>query len=278
MADEIYTAVGYGHIGNGTGAGTRRYLENRVVECGNGECAGASQVHDREFVGSDGTCQGDSGGAPIDADGYVLGALSRGPSGCAGSVYSSVNAWADWLRQIAADAQEQGGYPAPAWLGEGMTSEPPASEPPAEDEGSEAGDPSLPPGASADDRDGDTIANSADNCPDDANVSQLDTDGDGFGDACDLDDDNDRLLDVEDPCPSRSDCNVGGAPTAAPAPAPAPAQPVADADGGPSSIEMTGVACTVASARAPRSGLVFLLGFALMFVRVSRRSERRDQG
>ncbi len=48
-----------------------------------------------------------------------------------------------------------------------------------------------------DDRDG--VANDADNCPATANADQLDSDGDGLGDACDDDDDNDGLADsVED--------------------------------------------------------------------------------
>jgi len=39
--------------------------------------------------------------------------------------------------------------------------------------------------APADDRDGDGVADAADNCPDDPNPDQADTDGDGLGDACD---------------------------------------------------------------------------------------------
>jgi hypothetical protein len=51
------------------------------------------------------------------------------------------------------------------------------------------------------DTDGDGVANEADNCPEVANPDQMDTDGDGQGDACDTDDDNDGVADANDNCP-----------------------------------------------------------------------------
>ena len=46
------------------------------------------------------------------------------------------------------------------------------------------------------DVDGDEVRNEVDNCPNDRNGSQVDTDGDGPGDACDSDDDNDGVPDA----------------------------------------------------------------------------------
>lgn len=50
------------------------------------------------------------------------------------------------------------------------------------------------------DSDGDGVCDVADDCPDTANATQADTNGDGLGDAC-ADDDHDGLLNTEDNCP-----------------------------------------------------------------------------
>jgi hypothetical protein len=51
------------------------------------------------------------------------------------------------------------------------------------------------------DADGDGSVDTEDNCPSTANPDQLDTDGDGAGNACDADDDNDGIADGADNCP-----------------------------------------------------------------------------
>ncbi|MBK8676823.1 MAG: FG-GAP repeat protein [Cellvibrionales bacterium] len=47
-----------------------------------------------------------------------------------------------------------------------------------------------------------------DNCPSVSNANQIDTDGDSFGDACDVDDDNDGVADVSDAFPLDSSESV----------------------------------------------------------------------
>lgn len=51
------------------------------------------------------------------------------------------------------------------------------------------------------DDDGDGIPNAVDNCPTVSNPRQIDTDGNGIGDACDPDKDGDGVLNASDNCP-----------------------------------------------------------------------------
>ena len=51
------------------------------------------------------------------------------------------------------------------------------------------------------DNDGDGVADITDNCASDVNPSQLNSDGDSFGNACDTDKDDDTVLNADDNCP-----------------------------------------------------------------------------
>ena len=187
QVDERYTAVGYGHIGNGSGSGTRRSRANLTVECGSGGCGRANGAQATEMLGSGGVCQGDSGGPPIDALNRVMGALSRGGPNCSSPIYSSTQGHQDWLLQMGQHAADLGGYEAPGWVnGEGV-------EPPP-------------------DTDGDGIRDSFDNCPNEPNPDQANVDHDEHGDACDDVDDRSRGGDcpVCDQCSNNQEC--GGAP------------------------------------------------------------------
>ena len=66
------------------------------------------------------------------------------------------------------------------------------------------GNPEPGPG----DNDGDGVLDGDDNCPSESNPSQLNTDGDAFGNACDTDKDDDGVLNPDDNCPIVS--NAGG--------------------------------------------------------------------
>lgn len=66
------------------------------------------------------------------------------------------------------------------------------------------------PVPSAGDNDGDGVGDETDNCPSDSNPSQLNTDGDAFGDACDRDRDDDDVRNRDDNCPAVANADGQG--------------------------------------------------------------------
>lgn len=209
---ESYTAYGYGRDPTSSqtpSSGIRRRLENLEIRCSASGCAGARQLTAEEFLGSDGTCQGDSGGGAIDSQNRVLGALSRGGRECTNSIYTLASEWSGWIRDQAEKAQAAGGYQPPSWLdAPGNTDSDGDGVPDGQDncpnvvnpdqdnlDGDDNGDACDP------DPDGDGVGQGEDNCPMTPNADQRDTDDDGDGDACDPDDDGDGLQDGQDNCP-----------------------------------------------------------------------------
>jgi hypothetical protein len=125
---EAYSVVGYGGDAEGAEAefGVRHYRDDFVVQCVGAPCdPEGGSVTAREFVGTEGVCRGDSGGPALDADGRLIGVLSRGLGECGTPVYASVPQFSGWLlaaAQSAADEQS----PLPVWAG-GEASKPPAA-------------------------------------------------------------------------------------------------------------------------------------------------------
>jgi MYXO-CTERM domain-containing protein len=119
-----FTAIGYGITSpNGNDSGTRRIRKNIDTVCIPGDCAidckklgaPANEFTDNEFLGGDGTCQGDSGSSAwmqnqFDSNTFVsMGVLSRGGvsmdgASCVGSIYTRVDSWRDLIVQSAVTA------------------------------------------------------------------------------------------------------------------------------------------------------------------------------
>lgn len=117
--DEVFTASGYGATtGAGGGSGRRRMRDGLVVRfVGQIINRGITLLEDSEWLADTGTCRGDSGGPALDDLGEVFGVLSRGQSNaCESPVYTRVDSYAGWIREEAARASAEGGYPEPSWV------------------------------------------------------------------------------------------------------------------------------------------------------------------
>jgi V8-like Glu-specific endopeptidase len=122
-AGEPYVAIGYGQDETGAQTPGRMLRDGLTVACDVGSCPNFG-VASTEFVGESGVCQGDSGGPALDADGKIVGVVSRGADPCEQPVYSSVASWSEWITATALDAAAAGGYDPPFWALSG-TSDPP---------------------------------------------------------------------------------------------------------------------------------------------------------
>lgn len=120
ISDEIISAAGFGLIDPDPEQGRnniRHRLDNETVRCAGEGCRAVlgGGAYATEFQSMARTCQGDSGGPALDADGKLLGVLSRGPQGCLSSIFGDVGAWGDFVIETAIEAAEMGGYPPPYW-------------------------------------------------------------------------------------------------------------------------------------------------------------------
>lgn len=119
---EIYTAVGYGENDAGLPTATRLERQGLSIACQPGSCGDG--VESTEFLGETGICSGDSGGPALDADGKVVGVVSRGAADCDTPIYGTVTAWYDLIVETATHAASLGNYEPPFWVTSG-SSDPP---------------------------------------------------------------------------------------------------------------------------------------------------------
>jgi len=113
---ETYSAIGFGADESlpDKPSSERKRLDGLKAVCVGGDCRDA-EVRSNEWVGSGGPCQGDSGGPALDANGQIIGVVSRGASGCRQPVFSDVASRADWLKSEAILAANAAQQPPPSW-------------------------------------------------------------------------------------------------------------------------------------------------------------------
>ena len=113
---EAYSAVGFGVDESlpDRPASVRKRGAGYEVTCSGTGCK-ASDILGNEWMGNGGPCSGDSGGPALDADGRLIGVVSRGKSGCQEPVFSDVASRAAWLKSEAITAANDAGEAPPAW-------------------------------------------------------------------------------------------------------------------------------------------------------------------
>lgn len=115
-----FTAVGFGNTSpQGFSAGTRRIRQAIPVVCipGDDIAPCPAGIEDNEFIGGDGTCEGDSGSSAFEDKSFTKGApvsfgvLSRGGESddgltCKGSLYTRLDKFRDLVIQAAETASD----------------------------------------------------------------------------------------------------------------------------------------------------------------------------
>jgi hypothetical protein len=116
MAGEGYSSVGYG-IDESLAdkpSGERKRLDGLKITCSGSACKD-TEVLDNEWVGSGGPCQGDSGGPALDADGRIVGVVSRGKPGCTEPVFSDLASRGEWMKSEAIAVAYAANQAPPDW-------------------------------------------------------------------------------------------------------------------------------------------------------------------
>ncbi len=114
---EFYSAIGFGATdGNKKNTGVRHRRDALRILCVGSDCESGS-VHEGEWRGDYGICNGDSGGPALDLGRKLIGISSRGPVGCDAPIYSGLWQFKDWLREAGREAADKGNYPPPTWTG-----------------------------------------------------------------------------------------------------------------------------------------------------------------
>lgn len=123
-------AAGYGNTSaTASDFGTRRILRDAIVQCLPGDATSdcllfPTPVTSGEFNLGGGMCNGDSGAAVFESEGFdegrprALGVLSRYvPLGddCRFATYTRIDVFADFLREMTRQAAGEGNSPAPEW-------------------------------------------------------------------------------------------------------------------------------------------------------------------